>query len=391
MKRVLIFLIIAVFLVGCKPTPKVEKSTFSSGVWLSFSEVDSLLNSEKGFKAEFENVIENCKALKIQNLYIHVRPFCDSLFKSDYYPLMKNALGYDFDIFQHIIEKCHNENIKVHAWINPYRVSTSTQNIDDISSDSPAYKWLKDEISENDSNVAFAKGIYLNPTEPQVRQLVIDGIREIIAKYDVDGIHFDDYFYPTTDQGFDNVSYEKYKSLTENPLTVDEWRRLNVDLLVSGSYSAIKYANKDIEFSISPMASIEKNYNDLFADVKDWVKNGYVDTIIPQLYFGFNYPDEEFRFENLIADWKEVASLNSDVKLLIGLANYKAIPQLEPDIAEWTANNDIVARQALVCKNDEKIKGCVYFSYSSLFGEEKPFFEQRQKLLEILNSEENNG
>lgn len=390
MKKVLIILMVAVLLTGCNTQNKTQEQ-FSSGVWLSYSEVNNLLTSEKGFKTEFETVVKNCKELNIQNLYIHVRPFCDSLFKSDYYPLMENAVGHDFDILEYVIKKCHAEKIKVHAWINPYRVSTATQNIDEISSNSPAYKWLKDQNSENDANVVFNNGIYLNPAENQVRQLVIDGIREIIAKYDVDGIHFDDYFYPTVNESFDNVSYLNYKSQTENPLNIADWRRMNVNSLISGCYSAIKYADEDIIFSVSPMAEIEHNYNNLFADVGEWIKKGYLDAVIPQIYFGFEYPKENFCFEKLINDWKSLASCNENVKLIIGLASYKAIPELDADKPEWTNNSDIVARQVEFCKNDEKIDGCVYFSYSSLFGEKEAYLSQRQNILEYLKSEDKNG
>ncbi len=390
MKKVLIVLALAVLVTGCTPKEQAEdKNKLSGGVWISYSEMNTMLDSENGFENEFQKVIENCKELKIQNLYIHIRAFCDSLFQSDYYPLIERAKKYDFDVFKFIVDECHKNNMKVHAWINPYRVSTATTNIDEISNTSPAYKWLKDDNKDNDRNVSFANGIYLNPSEQAVQGLVIDGIREIVVKYDVDGIHFDDYFYPTTDSSFDKVSYEKYKSSAENPMSLEEWRRSNVNALVSGCYNAIKYANEDIVFSISPMASIENNYNNLYADVKHWVDKGYVDCIIPQLYFGFNYPDENFKFLNLLNDWKELVG-TSDTELLIGLANYKAVPELEADKEEWQNNFDIVARQIEICKNDDKVSGFVLFSYSCVFGEREEYTKQKENILEYLKSEDIN-
>lgn len=390
MKKVLIVLTLLIVMTGCAPKSRADyENKLSGGVWISYSEINTMLDSQNGFEKEFATVIQNCKELKIQNLYIHVRAFCDSLFDSDYYPLMQRAEKYDYDIFEFVIDECHKENIKVHAWINPYRVSTATTNIDEITASSPAYKWLKDDNTDNDRNVSFANGIYLNPSEQSVQGLVIDGIREIIVKYDVDGIHFDDYFYPTTDSGFDKVSYEAYKSSAQNPLLLEDWRRSNVNALVSGAFNAIKYANKDIIFSISPMASIENNYNNLYADVKYWVECGFVDYIIPQLYFGFDYPDDNFKFNNLLNDWKELIC-DSKVGLLIGLASYKAIPELPADIEEWQNNNDIIARQIKICKNDSEIQGYVLFSYSSVFGEREEYEEQTKNIVDYFKSEDAN-
>lgn len=391
MKKVLSLLILVLFLCSCSATPNNNETQYcESGIWISYYEINSMLKSEKGFKAEFENVIENCKKLQIQNLYIHTRAFGDSLYTSDYFPLMAGVKDYDYDVFAYIIEKCHKENMLVHAWINPYRVSTATVNIDEIDKNSPAYKWLHDENTDNDLGVCFSNGIYFNPASQEVRRLVLDGIRELVAKYSVDGIHFDDYFYPTTKTDFDTASYNQYKTSCEKPLSLAAWRRENVNLLISSCYEVIKYANKDIVFSISPAASIESNFNNLYADVTEWIEKGYVDEIIPQLYFGFEYPDEEFRFENLLSVWKKAASSNKNVKLKIGLANYKAKPSLEADKAEWENNSDIIARQIAICENDNEISGYVLFSYSSVFGEEAEFREQREKIIEYLKSGEEN-
>ena len=86
----------------------------------------------------------------------------------------------------------------------------------------------------------------------------------------------------------------------QNPLPLDDWRRANVNALISGVYTAVKFHSKDTVFSVSPAASIENNYSRLFADVKSWIESGCVDCIIPQLYFGFSYPDDEYKFENLL-------------------------------------------------------------------------------------------
>ena len=382
MKKIWIVMAVILLLSGCatqkdKTFTDDYSATATSGVWLTYSEINDMLLSENGFKNEFSVVLRNVKEMKIQNLYVHARPFCDSLYASQYFPLIEAASGYDFDIFGYIIEQCHKENIKVHAWINPYRVSTASSDIETLDNNSPAYKWLKDSDSENDRNVCISNGIYLNPAEAQVRALVINGIKEILNKYSVDGIHFDDYFYPTTDTAFDEISYN-----ADNPLNLEDWRRCNVNLLISGCYNAIKRIDENIVFSVSPTASIEQNYNKLYADVKEWINGGYIDYVIPQLYFGFEYPEDEFKFENLLNEWKN-ATKGSKVGLLIGLANYKSLPQLEADKREWENNYDIIARQVKICKDDSKVQGYVYFSYSSLFGQEEEYAKQRENILKL--------
>lgn len=394
-KLIVCLLVFCLLLAGCTPenssilSDESEELTYKnssvSGVWLSFSEINSMLESEAGFKAEFDKVIENCKALKIGEIYVHIRAFCDSLFQSDYFPLINNAKNIDFDPFQYIIDACHTSGIKVHAWINPYRVLTSSSDKEALDHESPAYKWLSDESTENDKNVCCFDGIYLNPAEPEVRELVINGIREVLSKYEVDGIHFDDYFYPTTDPEFDSVSYEKYASETENPLSLADWRRANVNALISGCYTAVKFYGKDIAFTVSPMASIEKNYNELYADVKTWVESGCLDAVIPQLYFGFDYPDREFCFDNLLDEWIELSKVNTEVELKIGLAPYKIGTDSEADREEWNTSEDIIARQAEICYKNGSVSGYVFFSYSSLFSDKELNTKQREKLNNITN------
>lgn len=388
MKKVLGLIVIFTMLCSCKAV-KEKEMDFETGVWLSYYELNSMLNSNDGFEKELEKVINNCKKLKIQNLYIHTRAFGECIYKSDYFPQTENSKSYDYDILEYIINQCKSENLKVYAWINPYRISSNTKNIDEISKESPAYKWLRDETIENDINVSFANGIYLNPSSSQVKVLIIDGIRELVAKYDVEGIHFDDYFYPTISEDFDKLAFAEYKNKTANPLSLEDWRRMNVNSLISGCYSAIKFANKDMIFSISPAADIDKNYTNLYADVGEWVKNGYVDEIIPQLYFGFEYPDSNFKFETLLQKWKKLSKKNPNVNLKIGLASYKADPELEADKVEWESNSDIIARQVEICQKDKAISGCVLFSYSSVFSEKEAFKQQRINLLEYITGEQN--
>ena len=390
MKRLFIlFLIFCVLLTGCSKTPHEDReakleNVSQSGLWISYNDLNNMLLSEKGFLNELNIMIENCDSICIDEVYIQVRPFCDSLYPSKFFPMMKNTEKFEGDVFKTMLESFHEINVKVHAWINPYRVQTSSSDISFLNPQSPVFKWLNDDIIENDINVCFWEGIYLNPSESEVQKLIIDGIREILNNYDVDGIHFDDYFYPTTDSQFDNLSYEEYSSLTDFPISLADWRRANVNSLLSGCYSAIKNINSNVIFSISPAASIEKNYEEFYADIDKWINGGYVDALIPQLYFGFKYSDKDFCFENLLKEWKKLIGNGDKVKLQIGLAPYKIGTVNDFDGSEWMNENDIISRQARICHNDEVVSGYIFFSYSSLFSDEELNKKQLENYRQFL-------
>lgn len=353
-----------------KPVPVDLK--INSGVWLSCFEIDTLLKSKKGFKYEFDRVVENLVSFGIKDLYFHVRSHCDSVVNSKLFPKRETAKKVNYDILDYAIDRCHKEGIKIHGWINPYRVTATHSDINKLPQNSPAYKWLKN----GSKNVVIMDGIYLNPAEPQVRQLVVDGIKELTANYPLDGIHFDDYFYPTTSPEFDKLSYEEYKKSTTKPLSLEDWRRQNVDVLISDSKKAV---GSNMIFSVSPSADIDKNYNNRYADVKKWIENGYVDEIIPQIYFGFNHPKPEFNFDKLLNDWFSFCE-NSKVRLKIGLAAYKVGAGSSSDGDEWKTNTDILARQVSLCRANQKIGGVVFFSYETLFSDNTPNKLERENL-----------
>ena len=369
-----------------KPAAQNLSGDCTVGVWISFSEINAMLKSPDGFKSQFDAVLQNCLSVGTKDLYVHVRAYCDSLFPSENFPLIEEARGYDYDVFEYIVSACNSAGIRVHAWINPYRVLGSSGDISYLEESSPARRWLSDDDPANDNNVCLYNGIYLNPAEPAVQQLVIDGIREILTKYAVDGIHFDDYFYPTTDEAFDSVSYEAYRQTADNPLSLSGWRVANVNALISGCYTAVKFMDKDIIFSVSPMASITKNLDELYADVGAWIENGCVDVIIPQLYFGFEYPLAEFTFPGLLKEWKELAKRNGEVALIIGLAPYKIGTDAPNDALEWNLRTDIIARQAQICKEDKRVAGFVLFSYTGTFSDNELNVKQRDNLKNTLNN-----
>lgn len=367
MKRVLCIVLIFLLLTGCSPVDTASQSNskqgYMTGVWLSFLEMDAMLQHD--FKAEFNTVMANCKSRGVTDIFVHIRPFCDSYYPSKYFPLRSSVATHNFDALEYMIDICHQNNIRFHAWLNPYRVRTSDSDISTLPDNSPAKLWLTDNNTDNDINVSTVGGVHLNPASIEVRALIIEGVREIIDNYKVDGIHFDDYFYSTTEQAFDEASYALYQKTAKKPLSLEDWRRANVNTLISGVYTAIKFKDKNIIFSISPSASIDDNYNKHYADTSAWIDNNCVDYIIPQLYFGFEYPDSNFNFDNLITDWQKELR-GTDTKLLIGLAAYKINTLNEPDCIEWEDGVEIIKKQVKICKQTENISGHIFFSYTSM-------------------------
>lgn len=386
-RRILVvFLGLTIFLAACQPvkndpTKKEAQPEEIRGVWVSYSEVNAIL-ADGGLEQNYKDLLENCTALGLTDLFLHIRAFCDSIYPSDYYPLTARAAEYDQDVLEYMISKAHEQNIRVHGWLNPYRVRTADEDFTALPEKSPARIWKTDENAQNDTAVCVYNGIYLNPASGEVRQLILNGIREVLTKYELDGIHLDDYFYPTTDPAFDAASYQAYVASCEQPLTLARWRTANVNALVSGCYTAVKFVGSDRIFSISPAADIDGNRTELYADVAAWCESGCVDWLIPQLYFGFRYPAEEFRFEALLQRWNELAK-PSKTKMLVGLAPYKLGTTQAADREEWGNTTDLLARQVEASRTSG-VRGVVFFSASSLFSEQEQNTAERYALQKIF-------
>ncbi len=393
MKRILIFIVVFCLLfAGCQktdsPPPTTEESEQKGeliGVWITYSELGVF--AENNFEEEFNKCIEKCLDLRINNIFVHVRPFCDALYKSEIFPQSRYIEKYGGDALEFMINTAHKNGIKIHAWINPYRVLTASNDINALPDNSPAKQWLTDDTAVNDKNVCITdSGIYLNPAESDVRKLILKGVREIIENYAVDGVHLDDYFYPTTATAFDEASYNEYKQTVSVPLDLGDWRRQNVNSLIHTLYCAVKAHNKNIMFGVSPAADIDRCYNELYADIETWAHGGYVDYIMPQLYFGFEYPIDKFKFNNLLPVWQAMLE-DTNAKVYVGLANYKIGTSNEPDKKEWNEKDDIIARQITYLR-EEKVGGFVFFSYSSLFGNGDLNILQTEKIKELIKSNE---
>ena len=248
-----------------------------------------------------------------------------------------------FDPLEYMVRKTHEAGMQFHAWLNPLRIqSKGTPSI--LAPDHLYTQWREDSDPNNDDWVVdWEEGKYFNPAYPEVREKIIEGIREIVENYPVDAIHFDDYFYPTSDGAFDEKAYQAYtESVGEGvPLTLPQWRIANINTLVSGVYSAIKSINPQVQFGISPQGNITNDLN-MGADVETWAsQKGYVDYLCPQIYVNFDHPLLPF---NQTADqWRQMTTAEG-VKLYIGLAVYKAGSE-DADSGTWNGKTDILQRE----------------------------------------------
>ncbi|WP_346886784.1 glycoside hydrolase family 10 protein [Clostridium sp. UBA4395] len=340
------------------------------GIWLSYLDLSAMLKgkNENEFRKNISQAIENVEAMGLNTLIVQVRPFSDALYKSKYYPwsiycsgIEGNAPGYD--PLQVIIEEAHLRNIRVEAWINPYRVRSDSVKLP-LSSENPANKWIKDG---SDNIIKCNGGIYYNPGKEEVRQLIVNGVKEIVENYEVDGIHFDDYFYPSSDVSIDSKAYGKYTS-SGGDLDLESWRRENVNILVRQVYSIVKEISPEVVFGISPQGSMDNNYNSQFIDVKKWVQNpGYIDYICPQIYYGFL--NDNSNFQQVIEEFDSLVT-ESTVNLYIGLSVYKVGSEdtwAGNGKDEWRNSTDILKRQVQASRKLKKYKGILLFRYDSLF------------------------
>lgn len=305
--------------------PAQETGTLGEyrAMWVSYLEWESFdFSSEAAFAADVDEMMANCADMGLNVVIAQVRPFADALYPSELFPwshLCTGAQGQDpgFDPLAVLVESAHSHGLELEAWLNPYRVRlNATRPAGELAAASPAAlhpEWVKEVDG----------GLYLDPSLPAVRQLITDGVLEILRNYDVDGIHFDDYFYPTTDPSFDEAEY----AASSSGLSLEEWRRENVNQLMRQVYAAVKAEKPSVRFGVSPQGNMDNNYNSQYSDVSLWMaEGGYVDYVLPQLYWGYGYTtgsgSTRYAFENISAEWAALERAPS-VALYLGLGAYR--------------------------------------------------------------------
>lgn len=351
------------------------------GVWVSYLDWNGWAKDEAGYKKAMDQTLDLCVQKGLNAVFLQVRPDGDTMYPSQYFPWSKFASGKQgknpgYDPLAYAVQAAHQRGLQLHAWINPYRITGYLNRYSDLCASNPAIAWAKDGDSSNDRWVLCQNGeYYYNPAIPQVRQLIIDGVKEIVTNYEVDGIHFDDYFYPNLDDSKAETwfDYPEYQA-SGTSLSVAAWRRNNVNELVRGVYGAVKSIRPQALFGISPEGYLQNLRKDTrqFTDVDAWMtQSGYVDYLMPQIYWGFeakqNGQAAGYAFANCLNEWVTLKK-KGNVKLYVGLALYKTGTDAVDgnEVPEWQRYHDIMKREVQAGRATGQVSGYCFYDVSSL-------------------------
>ena len=360
-KKISAVLMIVLILVGVI-APSVQGQVLYQdmrAVWVStvynmdYPSVGSRNNPEKQ-KEEYIQLLDRLQELGMNTVFVQVRPKADALYKSSINPwsdVLTGTEGKDpgYDPMAFMIEETHKRGMEFHAWLNPYRVTTSGTNINALAQNHPARlnpNWV----------ISYDNRLYYNPALPEVQQHIADTVAEIVTKYDVDGIHFDDYFYPSN---YPLPAGEGRDGAVANS------RRQDINQMVQKVYQTIKKIDSSVDFGISPigiwknqssdpqgsLTSGGEGYYSVFADAKTWIENGWIDYIIPQIYWEIGHAKADYA---TLVEWWANAVRGTNVKLYIGQGIYK------DEIASTITKNLSVSRKYF------NVKGNAYFSLRDL-------------------------
>lgn len=385
----IIFLLFIIYLLVPSATTntKKEEREEKRAVFISYIELGNYLRGkdEETIKKTIDDMLDNVKNFDFNMVILQVRSFSDAIYPSSIFPSSRSIVNNEgdelpFDILKYFIKKAHQKDLELHAWINPYRISNDTDT-SIISKENPAYKLINTSSVKVIDNV----GIYYNPASSEVESLILDGVEEIIKKYDVDGIHFDDYFYPKSND-IDGTDYEKaYKD--NNSLTLQEYRLNTISSLIRKTYKLIKSYDKSILFGISPDGNIDNNYNSNYVDTRKFcTEEGYLDYIMPQVYYGFLNSTKPF--EDTVKSWNNL--ITNDIDLIPALAFYKTgnIDEFaKKGVNEWVEYNNIIAREVMLSRELSNYSGFALFRYDSIFGNSltETSFLEKENLKNILS------
>lgn len=355
-------------------------------------------------RAELDEIISTCENVGINAIYFQVRPTADALYKSDIFPTSEYLTGKQgapltdgFDPLEYLVSAAHVKNIAVHAWVNPLRVTTGTassprHDVTTLAENHPAR--INPEYA-----IPYADGkLYFDCGNPNVRALIADSVAEIAANYAVGGVIFDDYFYPYPVTGSDGdiAAFDDSESFSQygNNMTLDDWRRDNVNKMIEGCYTAIKSVRTDCEFGVAPFGIWQNDngensgsqtagleaYSAIYCDPTAWIRGGYIDYIAPQIYWRFT--NTVAPYATLVRWWSNAVS-GTDVELLIshGAYNYDV----------WENPENELSNQIDFARSFAAYRGSILYGYAvlkansnGLFDEVCEVFSKNESLIEAF-------
>ena len=319
-------------------------------------------------KQELIALLDQHKRNGMNAIMLQVRPAADAFYRKSREPWSQWLMGRQgvapspgYDPLEFAITEAHSRGMELHAWFNPYRASMSANTV-----------FSEDHMTKKRPDMFFTYGgkKQFDPGLPEVREYIVQVILDVVKGYDVDGIHFDDYFYPYPIAGQrinDGATFSKYANGFTN---LNDWRRNNVDLLIKQLDDSIHHYKKYVKFGISPFGIWKNskedpqgsethglsNFTELYADSRKWVKEGWVDYINPQVYFSFTRKAAPF---DTLVDWWSNNTYGRH--LYIGQAAYLMNQRME---AAWRDPNQLLD-QVRYMRENNRVQGSVFFSSRS--------------------------
>lgn len=395
-KKAAFCLIIYAFLSGCSKKVTQQVTTKPAGpkrefrgVWVATIEnID--WPSRKGLSSEtqqqdFRDILDRQKSYGMNAVFVQVRAAADAFYARSKEPWSEWLTGeqgkapdpyYDPMIF--MIQESHQRGLEFHAWLNMNRGATKS-----------AKSIINDHITKTKPEwfLIYGGAKIFNLGIPEVREYIKDIVVNIVKNYDVDGIHFDDYFYPyavANEKLRDEDTFKKYNSGFKN---INDWRRNNVDLVVEGVSEAIKKEKPKVKFGISPSAvwrnastdpsgsatqGGQPSYDNLYADTRKWVKEGWLDYIAPQIYFSFEFDKVPYK---IMTDWWTKNHFNRHLYIGHGIYRVKAGSK---EIGWDNANQ--IPRQVRYNRTKPQIAGSIFYSAKPLSNNELAVVDSLKKL-----------
>lgn len=364
------------------PADDAPRRRHLRGVWVATVEnLDwDVCKSPEEFKKQYTTLLNELAKRKFNAVFFQIRPSCDAFYPSRYNVYSRSLAGAEgrglgsFDPLRFMVYETRKRGMEFHAWLNPYRVTGKTK----LSKTAYLNTLDPRNFARRNPHLVLAftassgqNSLFLDPGAPEVVEHLVNTVSEIAEKYPVNAIHFDDYFYPyeKLPDGIDKASYLRYNPKRLGP---GDWRRSNVDTLVLRCSGAIRAAAKKqkrrIEFGISPfgiwanvkstplgsLTGGKESYFVQYADTRKWVKNGYVDYVVPQLYWGFSHDTAAYA---ALCDWWASAVKGTRVKLYTGHAFYR--------VGDGFPAGEVVDQLRYDRKHAD-IAGAVFFRYRFL-------------------------
>ena len=340
-------------------------------VWVSYLELAAMdFSSADAFRAGAAALMDNCLSIGLNTVLVQVRPFGDALYRSQLFPwshLCSGVQGQDpgFDPLDILLTEAHTRGLSLEAWVNPYRLKSSAS----LPSTTAETSLLN---THPEWVCTVGEGAYLNPAIPEAADYVVQGVAELVQNYAVDGVHFDDYFYPTTDAAIDAAQFA-----ASGQADLAAWRRANVTQLVRAAHDAVKAADPTLRFGVSPQGNPDNDLNQQYSDISAWLtasgEDAVVDYLCPQVYWGYGYQlqsgSTRFAFENIISEWQAMPRADSTA-LYFGLGAYRIGVgdggTNADSVSQWSTG-EALARQVEDLRS-RGAGGWALYRYGSLFG-----------------------